>query len=352
MEIDDQSDTEIGEPSIKYSYSLLYMEPEITLSLENSTVSFGSVLGYNRQYIDNKILNSFEKERFFFSPQLSLSQKFLKHHSVTLSGSYRQSLYSPQDYVGYFTNYRSFHKPAQNYKYGSERSLSALYSYFSPSGTSVIANYIYTVTEKSFTDRQDISSLMDYETPFEPQNRSMHIGFMQYKQYIDPIRHGFQIDANLYGSNFVNAVNTNTLRNNKMLSSRLKLSLKSVYDFPVNYMLGIRYGLSSYKISVLPAMKSYNYSLFQDLNYKVNARLLMKISFDEHFLGRDRKFYFFVKPDISYKFNKQDITVSISAYNLLDIDRITDYQLSDYYSMESYYKIVPAQYLLSVQFRF
>jgi hypothetical protein len=336
---------------VHFSNSLWFIEADVTYGLKKSTFRFAALAGYKIQDIESRELQQHRDERIVFSPSISYYLK-LEKHTFGLSGSYKQNDYSPEDYAGYFSDYRGYKNPAQQYISGSDLLFSALYNYFSLSSMQATAFYSYTVSQNIFSDRRDIALAMDYKSPILGRDRKTHLANINLKKYIDALRHGIQFDASFFRSDYNNAVNSDQLRKNSILSQNSKLSLKSVFDFPLNYMAGIKIQYSSFKIDRIKSVSTYHYSIFQDILYLPNKQLDIKVSFDEHFLGKDRKFYLFIKPDISYSFKKQDITLSITAYNVLNYNRINDYALSDYYSMENYYSIISAQYLISIRFRF
>ena len=209
-----------------------------------------------------------------------------------------------------------------------------------------------TVHKNIYASQTYIGTAMNYSSLVQGNDMKNQILFANFKTYMDKIRHGIDVNSSLYYSEYFNAVNSDALRSNKMLSSASRVSIKSVYDIPFNYILGVRFNYSSFQTDLLPRNHIINYSLFQDFLYKPNRRLRIKVSWNEYFLGKDRNFYLFIQPNISYSFPKYQFTIGMSAYNILNNTRIIDYQLNDFYSMEEYHSLVPAQYMLNVQFQF
>ncbi|MDR1762536.1 MAG: carboxypeptidase-like regulatory domain-containing protein [Dysgonamonadaceae bacterium] len=332
--------------------SLAFVQAEMTVLYKKATFNIHTLTGYRQQVIDSRELALHTDKRFVFEPALTFSIK-QKNSTIFLSGSYRQINYDPNDYVAYFTSYRTFKNPAAQYAINSIYSLSTTYNYFNLSnGTSLTAFYSYYISDRPFAYRTDISVLMNINSPILAKNTKTHIGNLSVKKYIDAVRHGINYSGTVYSASYQNAVNSAQLRDNDMFSHSSKISLKSVFDFPVNYMAGISINYSSVKTETNPRLSAVNYSLFQDLLYKSGKNLTVKISFDEHFLGRNRKMYFFAMPVIEWNIGKYDLKVGVSAYNILNNRQITDYQLTDISESEVGYSIVPAQYLLNLQFRF
>jgi hypothetical protein len=136
-----------------------------------------------------------------------------------------------------------------------------------------------------------------------------------------------------------------------MLSADTKISLKSVFSFPLNYVIGSKIGYSHYNSDNTKVGNSSTFSLFQNLIAKPLKNWKLKLTFDEQFIGKERNFYCFINVETSYTLPKPDITFGISAYNLLNYNKITDYQITDYYEHENFYEIMAATCIFSIKFR-
>jgi hypothetical protein len=340
------------EHSVSLSNMLAYIDADFTRIIKKSTFSLATLLGYRQQIINSTKLNSHSDKRIELYPRISYSLE-LGYNTFSMTGSYRQGEYSLMDYAGYFTGYREFKGGAETYNYGSQLSFGAKYVYFNKSnGSSANIIYAYSVENNTFTGRNDISLKMNNYSLLSGKDSKSHLLNVGFNKYIDAVRHGIKSDNTIMATEYFNAVNSEELRKNNSLFGSSKLTLKSVFDIPVNYIVGVNFNYSSFRTDDLPSINYFNYSLFQDLLYKPNKKLLVKISFDEHFLGKERKCYLFICPNIEYSFKNSDLSAGISAYNILNHSRITEYSINDYYSTESYYSVVPAMYLLNFSFRF
>ena len=277
----------------------------------------------------------------------------MRNHQISINGNYTQGKFSLLDYLDYFTDYRERRAGVNIYTYGSTISYGAFYVYSEPSlQPFFLLVYTNTISKNVYATQTNIGSVMNYSSLIPGKDRKTQILLANFKTYNDYIRHGIDLNSSLYFSEYFNAVNSDLLCNNKILSSTSRFSVKSVYDIPLNYTIGVRFIYSSVQTDLVPQNHTINYSLFQDFLYKPNRKLKVKVSFDEYFLGKDDKMYLFIRPDITYSISKYNILIGINAYNILNNTRITDYSLNDFYSVEEYYSIVPAHYLLSVQFQF
>jgi hypothetical protein len=239
------------------------------------------------------------------------------------------------------------------YEYGANIAYGASYLYFKPMNqTFFLLSYFRSINKNSYANRTEITPVMNYSSLIPGQNRENQMVIVNFKKYIDELRHGINLNNSLYYTKYFNAVNSDVLRRNKSLSTNSRFSIKSVFDLPINYTVGVNFRYSAYKTDLLAQNHTFNYSFFQDLLYKPNRQWRIKLYFDEYFLGKNKQFYLFVRPDITYSFKKYKLLMGINAYNILNNSRISDYQISDYYSMENDYSIAPQQYLLSVRFQF
>ena len=328
------------------------MNVDMTYRIRRSSFLFKSGVGYREQQLN--VLDSICKNnrRFEYSPWLSY-QLTLGRNKISLSGNYTQGKFSLSDYLDYFTDYRNQKFGAKVYTYGSTIGYSLAYIYTGPLLQPFFyLSYINTFSKDIYANQTYIGPVMNYSSLIPGSDKKDQFLFANFKTYIDKIRHGIDLNSSLYYSEYFNAVNSDVLRKNKMLSSTSRFSVKSVYDIPFNYTLGIRFSYSSFQTNLLPQNHTINYSFFQDLLYKPNRRLKIKVNWDEYFLGKDRNLYLFIQPEITYSFPKYRLSVGMNAYNILNNNQIADYQLNDFYSMEEYYSLVPAQYLLNIQFQF
>jgi len=332
----------------------LLVNADITYKIGISSVLFQSGIGYRKQQLNVSDSTRKNDQRFEYSPRLSYLLA-LGRHRISLSGNYTQGKFSLLDYLDYFTDYRDQKFGAKVYSYGSTFGYIVSYIYAGPLLQPFFyISYVNTFSKNRYATQTYIGSEMNYSSLIPGNNKKDQFLFTNFKTYIDKIRHGIDLNSSLYYSDYFNAVNSEALRKNKMLSSTSRFSIKSVYDIPFNYTLGVRFNYSSFQTDLLSGRSNtINYSLFQDFLYKPTRRLKIKTSVDEYFLGRNHSyFYLFIRPDISYSFPKYRLLVGVNAYNILNNIRIADYQLNDYYSMNEYYTIVPAQYMLNAQYQF
>ena len=327
------------------------LHADLIYKTEISTISFKSGIGYRKQVLNSSLVVGTDDKRIEFSPDLSYLIN-LKNHKISISGGYTQGKFSLLDYMDYFTDYRDRKKGANVYTYGSTVNYSVSYIYSGPLlQPFFILSYVNTISKNVYARQTNVGPLMNYSSLIPGSDSKSHFVLTNYKTYNDAIRHGFDFNSSLYFSEYFNAVNSEELRKNKMLSSSSSFSVKSVYDIPFNYVLGVRFRYSSFETDILKN-HSVNYSFFQDFLYKPNKRLKVKVSVDEYFLGKDHKMYLFIRPDISYSLPKRRITIGVNAYNILNNSNITEFNLNDFYSVETNYSIVPAQYMASIQFQF
>jgi hypothetical protein len=79
-----------------------------------------------------------------------------------------------------------------------------------------------------------------------------------------------------------------------MLSADTKISLKSVFSFPLNYVIGSKIGYSRYNSDNTKIGNSSTFSFFQNLIAKPLKNWKLKLTFDEQFIGKERNFYCFI----------------------------------------------------------
>ncbi len=223
---------------------------------------------------------------------------------------------------------------------------------FTPSlGTMLMAMYMFTKSNNNYIYHYEISQDMEMAIPTALGDSKRHLGILSFTHYSDALRHGLRLSANYSSLDYENMVGSLTPHAVNSSSFTSKLSVKSSFSSPVNYMVGGRYGLSSYHREGSGKFTAYNYSFFQELDAKA-GNLKAKLSFDEHLLGKSHKFYLFISPNIKYEWKRYNVSLSLSAYNILNHGNINEYLLTDIYSREYEQQIAPAYYLISVSFRY
>jgi hypothetical protein len=202
-----------------------------------------------------------------------------------------------------------------------------------------------------FADNLLITPQMNYLSLAESSGKTIDLVFMDIKKYLDPLRLTVNVSSNAALMKYENAINSDYLKRNQSLSLYTRLSVKSALSIPFNYTVGGIYRYSHFKSEGTNGSVSVNYSLFQDIIVK-SGNFKSKLSFDECFLGKNRKLYLFINPSVEYAFPKLNMSVGISAYNILDNRKIEDYLVDDYSAVETSLSIRPAQALLFFNFRF
>lgn len=330
---------------------LAFVNAEVNFSKGISSIKFSSLFGYEFQKINTQIFDNKMNNRFVFYPNIIYKIKVGKYNSFSLSGSYNQKQFMPENYVGFFSNYRSYKNAAEQYLLSSRLTLSASYIYSKDLATFLLAMYSYIIDYNEFTSRNDISLFLNTNTPIASPKINTHFGMINFRTYSDPMRHGLQIDGNFYQQKYFNSVNSNELRKNNSFSAFIKLVIKSVYTLPFNYFIGTRLNYAAFQTENIGKSTNFTYSFFQQIIVKPTKKLNIDVTVNEYFMGKNRDFYFFVTPEITYTLSKPEISFTFNAYNILNYTKIIDYQLTDFYSTESYYNIIPMMYLLSLRFR-
>ncbi|MCL1868305.1 MAG: carboxypeptidase-like regulatory domain-containing protein [Paludibacter sp.] len=336
---------------VNFSDFLVFANADFNYTKGISSIQFSSIVGCEIQKINSQTLENQINKRFVFSPTLSYSIRIGKYNSFSLSGSYNQKQFTPEDYIGFFSDYRNYKNAAEKYLLSSRTTLSANYSYSKNISTFLLAIYSYSIDYNAFTSKNDISLFLNKTTPVRSPKINTHFGTLSFRTYCDPVRHGLQIDGNFYQQKYYNSLNSNELRKNNSFVSSVKFVIKSVYIMPFNYFIGTRLNYAAYKTENIGTSENFTYSFFQQILFKPAKRLDLKFTVNEYFVGKNRDFYFFANPEITYTLKKPEITFNFTAYNILNYKKIANYQITDYYSTESYYNIIPMMYLVNLRFK-
>ncbi len=338
----------IGMDYLSTSFNL-----NLTYSKSISKILLDAKIGYKKQSLSGLDLFSYDNERLEFFPKLAYFITLGKHR-FSVFGSYSAGNLSIDDYLKeIFTDYRDENLGADRYGIRNTFSFGGTYLYFSPYSQDFFYFSCTDVRSQNvFASKIDITSTINYTSKLLGYDNNMQLYILSLKKYVDPIRHGIQFENSITSMEYCNAVNSGEIRKNKSLSSASRLSLKSVFDFPLNYTLGALFNFYRFKTDGLPESKASNFSFFQDLTIKAVKKLKIKISFEEYILGKEKKVYFFANSTLSYSLNKPNLGISLMAYNIFNNRYVRDYTVRDYYSDESLLRIRPAQCLLTVGYHF
>jgi len=336
---------------VDYNDFLGFVNAEFNFSKGISNIKFSSLLGYEKQKISSEISDNQINNRFVFSPEISYKIKIGKYNNFSLSGSYNQQQFIPENYAGYFSDYRTYKNFAQQYLFSSRMMLSTSYLYSKNMTTFLMLMYSYLVDYNSLTNRNDISLLLNKNTPLASPKVDTHFGMISFRTYYDPLRHGLNIDGNFFQRKYYNALNSNDLRKNNTFSGFVKFVLKSVYNLPFNYFVGTRLNYSAFKTEDFGKLNTFTYSFFEQIIVNPAKQFNAKITVNEYFIGKNRDFYLFINPEITYTLKKPEISFNFTAYNILNYKKVANYQLTDFYSTESYYNIIPMMFLLNLRFK-
>lgn len=332
----------------------LLLDLKLTYQIRKHTFGFNPKMGYRRQSIRQSQGNlpQYIKPRWEFVPRLSYEFQSKGHH-FSLFEIYTPDRYYLNNYIGYFSTYRDKTEPATQYEYGSTFSYGATYVNFSFQNSNyILLSYTNTTNYNTFSPQIVVTPTMTYYKQAGGNQMNTQFILFNFRKYIDPIRHNFQIDNSFFYHQYHNSVNSEAMRKVQSYSNNLRFSVRSILNIPFEYIFGINFQYSLYQIASMTGNKNWNDSYFQSFLYKPNRKFRFKLRLDEYFLGKNNDFYLFIRPDITYVLKLPDrFTIGFTTYNPLNHQAINNYDFQDYFQHEQKYSIMPAQYVAYVQFR-
>ncbi len=330
---------------------LAYLQADATCSLGGLKVGAGTLLGYWSQAMETTALGNATFRRLKLMPQLTLDYE-LKHHHFSASCTYEPLSMDPTDYLTRHTDERQTTVSATRYApHAADLTLSSSYVFTPTLSTLLMALYDFTLSTHHFVYDYQLSPTQERAVPTWQMDERRHFALLSASHYIDALRHGVKLTANYNAQQYHNVMDEGGTQAVTCSTLSATASVRSSFSGFVNYMVGARYLRSSYHRQSVGTTSADSYSFFQELTLRW-GKFSAKVSLDEHFLGRDHDCYVFLTPDIQYSLPKRRVTFSLSAYNALNRKVINEMTLSDTYSREFRQAIVPAQYLLTVSFRY
>lgn len=330
---------------------LAYLQANATCSLGLLKIGTGALLGYWSQDMETTALGNRTFRRLKLMPQVTLDYE-LKHHHFSASCTYEPLSMDPTDYLTRHTDERQTTVSATSYApHAADLTLSSAYVFTPTLSTLLMAMYDFTLSSHHFVYDYQLTPTQERAVPTWQMDERRHFALLSLSHYVDALRHGVKLTANYNAQQYHNIMDEGGTQAVTCATLAATALVRSSFAGPVNYVVGGRYLRSSYHRQWVGATHADSYSLFQELNLRW-GRFLAKVALDEHFLGRDHDCYLFLTPDIQYSLPKRRVTFSLSAYNALNRKVINEMTLSDTYSREFRQAIVPAQYLLTVSFRY
>lgn len=330
---------------------LAYLQANATCSLGCFKVEAGALMGYWRQAMEATSLGATTFRKLKLMPQLTVDYE-IKHHHLSASCSYEPLPMDPTDYLTRHTDELQTTVAAPCYDHhAADLKLSSSYVFTPSLNTLLMAIYDYTLSSSQFVYDYRVSPAQELCVPTSLMSEKRHFALLSLNHYVDALRHGVKLTANYNAQQYHNIMDEGGTQAVTCTTLSATASVRSSFSGAVNYMVGGRYLRSSYDRQWVGATHADSYSFFQELTLRC-GKLLAKMSLDEHFLGKEHDCYLFLTPDIQYSLPKQRVTFTLSAYNALNRKCINEMTLSDTYSREFRQTIVPAQYLLTIAFRY
>lgn len=342
-----------GNPQFaNYKEKLLFAKGYAEVNINKVKFEYSTLLGYWKQTVHSFSIGNKDLNRLKIEPKMSIEAD-LGHHTLSMSCSYEPGTMDPLDYLGRYTDYRTYTKSAPFYNDKTANfNIDADYMFSPTLNTSVWAMYMYSISRKAFVNAFNITQDMDYLVPTMTKDNHSHLGIAGLSHYIDAIRQRLKFSTSISSNSYMDELENDVLRKINSLNINATFSTRSVFSGPFNYLAGARYNLSSIRVAGSDAVNTHNYSFFEDLVGSFSKTLKVKLSLDEHFLGINHHFYLFAAPHVTYDLPKHHATIDLSSYNILNNRNISEYTVSEIYSSEYDNRIAPAYCLLSIIFRY
>lgn len=330
---------------------LAYLQANATCSLGLLKIETGALLGYWSQAMETTALGNRTFRRLKLMPQLTLDYE-LKHHHFSASCTYEPLSMDPNDYLTRHIDERETTAAASRFAYRTaDLTLASTYIFTPTISTLLMATYDFTLSTHHFVYDYQLSPTEELSVPTALMSERRHFALLALSHYFDALRHGVKLSANYNAQQYHNIMDEGGTQAVTCATLSATAQVRSSFAGPVNYVVGGRYLRSDYRRQWVGATHADSYSLFQELNLRW-GRFLAKVALDEHLLGKHHDCYLFLTPDIQYVLPKQRVTFTLSAYNALNRKHINEMTLADTYSCEFRQAIVPAEYLLTVSFRY
>lgn len=252
----------------------------------------------------------------------------------------------------FFYGYRSFEKGIENPKLLGNSSASIMYNYGDWSDK-FFANLMvsYTNYHDYLISYNLISQEYSLNNKIIMKNKNDLATKLNVDFYILAIKSNLKLTGTYFFSNYLSGANSLSLVNVKMNNYNFGIELRSAWR-KLNYHLGSRWNFNH--ITSASSSSVTNNVSFLDLNYNINKKLNFQLKTEKYYFGNwsgNTKNYYFADFNMLYMMNEK-LNFKLQMNNLFNTEYFLDYQLSDFYTSETKYRLLPRLISIGAEYSF
>lgn len=305
----------------------------------------------------NEWMNDKEIKRqnpFFINPGVSFDWKIHENHSIISSYTFNTSNVGILDIFDSYilTGYRSFSKGTGNFNQLNSRSIIVNYQ------VGKWGNRFFANTFILYNKNHDFLSTNSFLTPNYTltdkiiiKDRKLLSANSTIDYFMEPISTNIKLDIGYMQSEYKNIVNNSFLRNVTSFNYYYGSELRSGFDSFFNFHIGSKWTTTLIKTDISNTFTD-RFS-FLDLVFIINPKVDFQLQSERYFFGNleTDNVYYFLDFDANYKLIENKITIGISARNLLNTDRFSNFSVSDIGYSVTEQKLLPRILLVKAEVR-
>ncbi|GAB3017851.1 hypothetical protein [Spirosoma pulveris] len=173
-------------------------------------------------------------------------------------------------------------------------------------------------------------------------------------KYIKSISTNIKVEYLYQKSNYLNLINSQSIREIKSINNKFNFELRSVFDKLFNFHFGYSNVMSNIISNSINAYS--NNTLFLDLLFSINDKINFSLQSERYFLGNSinsaDKYNYFLDLKSNFVIKPNTINFSFNIKNIFNNIQYTTLSVSDYSTSLTQYRILPRYAFLKLEYRF
>ena len=337
-----------------YNVNDLYASGKYTFKFHNLKLATGVNL---HQYVNTLNNNQFSKQQtpFIINPRISAKWEINNKNTTQISYSHNTNNAEILNvFDGYIaTSFRTFNKGYGDFKQLKTSGYSFSYQ-FGNWTDRFFANLstFYYQNHDAFSSQSIINQNYVLSQQIVVNNNSLFNTNSQLNYYFKKLSTNLKANLGYSKNTFQNIINDSDFREITAHNYTYGLELRSSFNGFFNFHFGSTWRQSA--VQTTSKNKYTNNNSFLDLTFRISSKCNINLQTERYYFGNlsTNNTYYFVNANATYTVYKDKLTLRFNGNNLTNTTTFTNYNVSDISVSTTQYKLLPAYYMLTCEFRF
>lgn len=337
-----------------YTVNDLYVSGKYTLKIKS--LQFASSVNLH-QYVNKLTNNQYSKQQtpFVINPRFSAKWEINNKNTTQISYSHNTNnadiLNVFDGYVA--TSFRSFNKGYGDFKQLHTSSYNFSYQFGNWTDRFFAnINTFYFKNHDAFSSQSILNQNYILSNQIVVNNNSLFSTNSQLNYYFKKLSSNLKVNLGYNKSTFQNIINNSDYREVTADNYTYGLEVRSSFNGFFNFHFGSTWRQNSVKTTFKNEYTNTN--SFLDLSFTISSKLNFNLQTERYYFGNlaTNNTYYFLNANATYTVYKDKLTLRFTGNNLTNTTAFTNYSVSDFSVSTTQYKLLPAYYMLSCEFRF